>query len=177
MAKLALWQWGLHTVVSRIILCVRKGHKSSPFSSMTTRVREAIILKYWVLITVSWLNRRLTTTQGRSAQKPFMMCHLLQGLIRNRDKREEVLTFVQSKFYFKRVMRLRCNFVLKKKLVLCMVKSLHCVFPEYHVFISDQPSRNSHGTRVWLKAIRWKFCCFSSICYDQCYTHAALSSY
>lgn len=93
---------------------------------MTTR--EAIILKYWVPITVSWLNRRLTTTPGRPAQKPFMMCHPLEGLIQNRDKGEEVLTFVQSKFYFKRVMRLRCNFVLKKKLVLYMVKSLRCFF-------------------------------------------------
>ena len=34
------------------------------------------------------------------AQKPFMMCHPLQGLIK-KDKRQEVITIVQSKSYFK----------------------------------------------------------------------------
>lgn len=29
------------------------------------------------------------------------MCHPLQGLIRNRDKRKEEITIVQSKSYFK----------------------------------------------------------------------------
>lgn len=45
-------------------------------------------------------------------------------------------------------MRLRYNFAFKKKLVLYVVKSLNCAFSEEHIFISDQPSRNSHGAKV-----------------------------
>lgn len=162
-------------MVSCIILCVKKGHKSSPLSSMTTR--QAIMLKYRVLITGSWCDRNLRTTQGSPVQKPFMICRPLQELIRNRDKREEAITFVQSKSYFERVMRLMNNFVFKMKLVLCMVRSLNCIFSEEHTFISDQPFRNSYGAKVWVKAIQWKFYCFFYFWSDWCYTHATLFSY
>lgn len=114
-----------HSGIVHYFVC----HKSGPLSSMATG--QAIMLKYQVLITVCWHGRILRPTLDSPAQKPFMMCHPPQGLIRNRDKREEVITIVQSQSYSKGVMRLRCHFLFtEKQLVWCMVKILSCIFSE-----------------------------------------------
>lgn len=93
------WENEVSTQWYLALFCVSKNtHKSSLLSSTTTG--QALMLKYWVLITVSWHGRILRPTLNSPAQKPFMMCHPLQGLIK-KDKRQEVITIVQSKSYFK----------------------------------------------------------------------------
>lgn len=79
-----------HSGIMHYFTCQKKKkkrtHKTSPLSSVTTG--QAVMLKYWVLIPMSWHDRRHRTALRHPAQKAFMMCHPLQGLIQNRDKRE-----------------------------------------------------------------------------------------